>query len=252
MQSDQDAKRLASLGTPGERIHLTGNLKFDQEISPSGSELTEYFRTRFAISPDKPLILAASTHEPEDRYVIGALESELGHSCRLMIAPRHPERFEDVAAILRATSYSVSRRSESKAHDDRLADVILLDSIGELRAVYPLAEIVFVGGSLIPHGGQSVFEPAVEGRAIVTGPYTSNFQAVVTGLIEEKAIRQTRLAPDESQISERLYEEFIELLENKQLRSDLGTRAANVMKANRGATSKTIDHLMAAFLLRNN
>ena len=93
---------------------------------------------------------------------------------------------------------------------DKDADVILLDTIGELRSAYPLAEIVFVGGSLIPHGGQSILEPAAEGKAIVTGPYTHNFYAVVTEFLENDAIRQTPEAPDDGQVSERLYEAFID------------------------------------------
>lgn len=235
MQGDKDAERIKRLGIGAEKVHITGNLKFEQAAGDQ-AELTDAFRTRFGITPDKPLIIAASTHDPEERSVIDSLEGELSHSCRLMIVPRHPERFDAVASLLDKFSYSFARRSSPPSDGDKTADIILLDSIGELRAAYPLAEIVFVGGSLIPHGGQSVLEPAADGKAIVTGPHTENFDAVVKEFLENGAIRQTSQA--------RLREEFIMLLENKEARRSLGENASAVMgKANREASQKTVDLL---------
>jgi 3-deoxy-D-manno-octulosonic-acid transferase len=108
-----------------------------------------------------------------------------------MIVPRHPERFDAVEELLANSPYSFVRRTAEGSENDKSADVILLDSIGELRSAYPLAEIVFVGGSLIPHGGQSILEPAIEGKAIVTGPYTHNFESVVKEFLNKDAIIQT-------------------------------------------------------------
>lgn len=174
MQGQNDADRLISLGMPAAKTKVTGNLKFDQPLSEIDAELTDHFRSRFGITSAKPLIIAASTHEPEEQYVLESLDGEIGHTCRLLLAPRHPERFDEVENLLRNTNYSFVRRRSEPSIADSAADIILLDSIGELRAVYPLAEIVFVGGSLIPHGGQSVIEPAMAGKAIITGPYTAN------------------------------------------------------------------------------
>ena len=130
--------------------------------------------------------------------------------------------------------------------------MILLDTIGELRDVYPLAEIVFVGGSLIPHGGQSMLEPAAHGKAIVTGPHTSNFDAVAKEFLEGAALRQTPIAPDDHQTSERLYEEFTMLLENEQLRRELGQNAAAVMnKYDRKATVRTVQFLSEILMTGN-
>jgi 3-deoxy-D-manno-octulosonic-acid transferase len=245
MQNDADAVRLIGLGMQTDRVSITGNLKFEQDALEPHNPLTREFGTRFGISSDKPLIIAASTHEPEERWVLQSLEGELGISCRLMVAPRHPERFDTVAKLLREfRGDKFVRRSQQPSTADEHADVILLDSIGELRSAYPLAEIVFVGGSLIPHGGQSVLEPAAEGKAIVTGPYTHNFDAVIMEFLENEAIRQTTEASDDSHVSERLREDFMILLENPELRAQLGTNAAAVMrKANRNATAKTIDRL---------
>jgi 3-deoxy-D-manno-octulosonic-acid transferase len=241
MQTEADAKRIIDLGMDPDRVALTGNLKFEQPPLEDDTTLTEEFRQRFAVSSDKPLIVAASTHDPEERLVLDALDGELGHSCRLLIAPRHPQRFDAVEKLLRGSPYSYVRRSSTPSTGDREADIILLDSIGELRAAYPLAEIVFVGGSLIPHGGQSVLEPAAEGKAIVTGPYTANFDAVVREFHENDAIRQTQATDSDDEISERLYEEFTLLLENKDRRAELGRNAGALMsRSGRDVTSKTI------------
>jgi 3-deoxy-D-manno-octulosonic-acid transferase len=242
MQSERDAKRIIELGIDRGKVAVTGNLKFEQSPSEADAELTEKFRTRFAIFADKPLVIAASTHDPEERYVIESLNGELSRSCRLLIAPRHPERFDAVEKLIRDSPYSFVRRSAERSDADQNADIILLDSIGELRAAYPLAEIVFVGGSLIPHGGQSVIEPAAEGKAIVTGPYTSNFDAVVKEFLANKAIRQTPEASDENHIAERLHGEFVDLLEHADKRAELAKNAATVMsRANREATNATVD-----------
>lgn len=244
MQAGKDAERIKELGIIDEKVVVTGNLKFEQSTRSGESELAKAFRSRFAISPERPLIIAASTHEPEERLVIESLEGVLGYSCRLMIAPRHPERFERVAELIRKSAYTFVRRTDAPSENDPKATIILLDTIGELRDAYPLAEIVFVGGSLIPHGGQSVIEPAAEGKAIVTGPYTQNFEAVMQEFHEHKAIRQTPVAPDDSQISERLYEEFTELLQNREIRLELGRNAASVMgHSNRSAISQTIESI---------
>ena len=244
MQADKDAARLIDLGMDRAKVSVTGNLKFEQVASASDGELTEYFRRRFAISPDKPLIIAASTHEPEERYVIESLADQLGHSCRLMLVPRHPERFDVVEKLLRDLPYIGVRRTAAESDADQDADVILLDTIGELRAAYPLAEIVFVGGSLVPHGGQSILEPAVEGKAIVTGPYTSNFDGVVKEFLENDAIRQTLPAQDARAITEQLHQQFVQLLDNKTAREQLGRDAAAVMvRSNQNAAADTVRRL---------
>ena len=243
-QSQKDADRFKKLGVDSGKIQITGNLKFEQKISPVEGDLTEEFRRRFGIDGNKPLIVAASTHEPEERYVVEALDGVLPYDCRLLIAPRHPERFEAVAKFLKEIGYTKVRRSSPPAESDSVADIILLDSIGELRAAYPLADIVFVGGSLIPHGGQSVLEPAAEGKAIVTGPYTHNFESILSEFLENDALIQTPEAPQDFQIPERLYEAFTMLLGNKPRRDELGRNAKSLMeRASGDATERTVSEL---------
>src|SRR6185295_16972496 len=134
-------------------------------------------------------------------------KSSKGNLPRLMIAPRHPERFDEIAELLKSTGFTWVRRSEKESSRDKTAEVILLDSIGELRAAYPLADIVFVGGSLVPHGGQSIFEPAEGGRAIVTGFHTTNFEAAVKEFLDEKALIQLPVLADDA-VAARLAEVF--------------------------------------------
>ena len=251
MQATPDAKRIQDLGVTAAKICVTSNLKFETTTASTENALTEQFRERFLLTSDKPLIVAASTHEPEERWIIESLNGELGSSCRLLIAPRHPERFEDVAKLLESLNYSFIRRTQAETADDINAEVILLDSIGELRAVYPLAEIVFVGGSLIPHGGQSVIEPALHGKAIVTGPYTRNFDTIVKEFLENDAILQTPEQRHDYEITERLYEALVNyLLEDEKRRRRLGENAAAVVgRSNRDASQLTIESLKSLLSL---
>jgi 3-deoxy-D-manno-octulosonic-acid transferase len=245
MQTNADATRLMSLGARASKVKVTGNLKFDHDASAGESGLTAEFRERFGITPEAPLIIAASTHEPEEKWVLAAFDTVVKSSGknppRLLIAPRHPERFDRVADAIRNMDFCYVRRSESPSELDRTAEVILLDSIGELRAAYPLAEVVFVGGSLIAHGGQSVFEPAAAGKAIVTGPHTSNFDEAVKEFVENKALVQLDVDGEDS-IS-KIAAEFSRLLGAPSERQRLGRNALTIMKQRGGAVSKSLDYL---------
>jgi 3-deoxy-D-manno-octulosonic-acid transferase len=244
MQSNADAKRLMALGAHPGKVKVTGNIKFDQSYEQS--DLTETFRERFAISKDAPLIVAASTHAPEESWILEAFKllwkDSLENLPRLLIAPRHPERFAEVAEIIKETGFEWVRRSEKPSERDKRAEIMLLDSIGELRAVYPLAEIVFVGGSLIPHGGQSILEPAAAAKAIVTGFYTMNFAAAVKEFLDKQALVQLP-ATNEQSVADDLAEVFTELLNGAEKRAELAANALEVMRKNRGATAKTIENL---------
>ncbi len=246
MQTNADAKRLLSFGIRGTKVKVTGNIKFDQIVDETQGRRSDQFRDRFAISPDAPLIIAASTHAPEERLILDAFKrtykSSTGKLPRLMIAPRHPERFAEVVRLIRGTAFQWVRRTELPSARDGSADVILLDSIGELRIVYPLAEIVFVGGSLIPHGGQNILEPAIAGKAIVTGFHTANFKAAVDEFLSKDAIFQLEDIA-ERDIPEKLAEVFSELLSDQDRRAFLAKNALKVMVENRGATSKTIESI---------
>jgi len=251
MQNGADAKRLLGLGTRDTRVKVTGNIKFDQAFDETESALTEELSGRFAVSKDAPLIVAASTHAPEEQWILQAFaetrKNSKANPPRLLIAPRHPERFAEVEELIKASGFDWAKRSAERSNRDEAAEVILLDSIGELRAVYPLSEIVFVGGSLIPHGGQSVLEPAIAERAIVTGFYTMNFAEIVKEFLAQDALIQLPNLP-ESEIPEKLAEVLSQLLEDVERRRKLAKNAFDVMKNNRGATEKTIEYIKS-FLL---
>ena len=150
-----------------------------------------------------------------------------------------------MAALVKESGFDWVLRSEAPSGRDKTAEVILLDSIGELRAAYALAEIVFVGGSLIPHGGQSILEPGTAGKAIVTGHHTANFQAVVKEFLDKKALIQLPDLNEKSVVPE-LTKTFSELLQDAKRRETLGNNASTVVNKNRGATAKTIEHIKDA------
>ncbi|MEP6789343.1 MAG: 3-deoxy-D-manno-octulosonic acid transferase [Acidobacteriota bacterium] len=246
MQEEVDAERMLSLGIAPEKVKITGNLKFDHDLDEQETALTAVFRERFEITPDAPLIIAASTHSREEGWILAAFKeiwkSSTNSLPRLMIVPRHPERFPEVGELLKKTGFTWVRRSEAESNRDKMAEIILLDSIGELRAAYPLAEIVFVGGSLIPHGGQSIYEPASAGKAIVTGPFTSNFDAAVTEFLNRDALVQMSRVAEEDIVT-KLEITLSELLNNVERRRLLGSNALEVMNNNRGAVAKTLEYL---------
>src|SRR5215203_1415929 len=243
-QTNADAARLSALGLPPERLRVTGNVKFDIE-EMAASPLTEELRRRFRIDKDRPLVVAASTHAPEERVALESLK--LLHSDakrpRLLVAPRHPERFGEVASLIEASGLSWARRTDAPRESDAACDLILLDSIGELRAVYPLAEVVFVGGSVAPVGGHNVLEPALAARAVVTGPHTFNFKAIVAALLERDALVQLPETQGPPADALSLARALRGLLDDEVRRRRTGERARAVLEENRGATARTVELL---------
>lgn len=254
MQDEKDAKRLERLGVAAEKIKVTGNIKFDQKHDEAEIDFSRKFEERFGVSKNAPLIVAASTHAPEEQWILEAFanvrQKVKKNLPRLLIAPRHPERFDEVAKLAREAGFNVVRRSQKITERDSSAEVVLLDSIGELRAVYHLAEIVFVGGSLIPHGGQSFLEPALARKAIVTGFYTINFAAVTKEFVAQNALVQMPQL-NENDIARKLAETFLNLLQDTKMRETLAANAFRVMEKNRGAAAKTIE-LLKPLLQKSN
>lgn len=250
MQDKADATRMMSLGARGSKVRVTGNLKFDHDLTAEETALTGELRERFGISAEAPLIISASTHPHEEKWVLDAFrevwKSSPTRLPRLMIAPRHPERFAEVAELIKNSGFSWVRRSEAPSGRDAEAEVILLDSIGELRAAYPLAEIVFVGGSLVPHGGQSIYEPAAAGRAIITGPHTANFAPAVKAFLGRSALVQIGEQADTA-IAGALAAEIGRLLSSPEDRHRMGSNALTVMDSNRGSVDRTLEYLMPLF-----
>lgn len=245
MQTDSDASRLRKLGMDADKTFVSGNMKFDAGTVPINDSLSAEFRKRFKLTDNTPLILAASTHAPEEVIFINTLRQSISRSeskPRLMIAPRHPERFSEVADLLRASGLRWTRRTARKDPSDAHTEVVLLDSIGELQSAYSLASIVFVGGSIANTGGHNILEPAAVGAAVITGPHTYNFQLVAETFVEAGAIIQIHPMSDSAAIIE-LGNLISELLADPVRRQQLGARARSLVAQNRGATDRTIDLL---------
>ncbi len=250
MQTDSDAARIAALGLDAKRIRISGNIKFDSEEQTHEQALTDELRRRFQFQEGRPLIIAASTHAPEERLLLEAFrrlhqaqdERRAAARPRLLIAPRHPERFAEVALLLAASGFTWTRRSATPDAHDATCDVVLLDSIGELRATYPLAELVFVGGSLAPVGGHNVLEPALAARCIVTGAHTSNFAHIIRTFLEQEALVQLPALSD-AEAPTALARVFGELLADAGARRRAGERARRTLEQSRGATARTIEML---------
>ncbi len=244
MQTEADAERIRALGLPRARVKVAGNIKFDTKEERGEQMLTAELRRRFRFDGSRPLIVAASTHAPEERIVLDAyrrLSSALaGKRPRLLLAPRHPERFDEVASRIEASGIAWVRRSASPHEvSDTDADVVLLDTIGELRAVYTLADIVFVGGSIARTGGHNVLEPAAAAKCVVTGAHTFNFASIVSSFHAQQALVQ--LPPlDEAEAPEALARVLGDLLADDERRQRIGERAHAALEQNRGATTRTI------------
>jgi 3-deoxy-D-manno-octulosonic-acid transferase len=166
---------------------------------------------------------------------------------RLLLAPRHPERFNDVAELILQSGFRLRRRTEP-ADKTGTADILLLDTLGELAAAYRFATVAFVGGSLVRHGGHSIMEPALYSRAIVTGPSMENFRGIVDEFRKERAIRQISAEQEDRELQvDQLSNEFIDLLRNAGAREALGRNALSLLEKNRGAAGFTADRISSIF-----
>jgi 3-deoxy-D-manno-octulosonic-acid transferase len=235
-QTETDATRLRALGCRTEIVTVAGNLKFDVRATKE-AEATRLLK---GLSPLPRFLVAGSTLEGEEAALIAAGPSLAGFDPGLVIviAPRHPERFEAVAALLEASGLPWIRRSAWKAQapDDQKppagVQVVLLDTIGELASVYSIAGVAFVGGSLVPAGGHNPLEPAQFGVPIVMGPHYVNFRAITEDLLARQAIRiATR---------EELAQALDGLLANPAEAKAMGERARQVFEEQAGATRRCV------------
>ena len=234
-QTPQDSARLQSIGAKAQRVQVTGNLKFDMTL-PSPPPIVERLRQSLAAQGAGPVLVCGSTVEGEEPLLLKAFENlRVAHPRALMIlAPRRPERFDQVAILLRQLDIRSFRRSQW--HGEPLAGgVLLVDSIGELAALYALADVAFVGGSLVPRGGHNIIEPAQHGVAIVTGNHTENFRDIVALFKSRDGVRIVGMAE--------LPLTLMQLLADDAERRALGRRAQETMRSQLGATLRTLQAL---------
>jgi 3-deoxy-D-manno-octulosonic-acid transferase len=238
-QTEEDSIRLESIGAAPNRVQVTGNLKFDVNLPPP-PPIVATLRKSLAGSGAGPVLVCGSTVEGEEPLLLKAFENVLVANPRavMMLAPRHPERFDTVAALLTQMELPFLRRTlwndiaaESMNTDPLVGGVLLIDTIGELAALYALADIAFVGGSLVPHGGHNIIEPAQYGVAIVVGNHTENFRDIVSLFQSQDAVRIVGVAE--------LPLALMELLANPAERAALGQRAAETLRSQSGTAAGT-------------
>jgi 3-deoxy-D-manno-octulosonic-acid transferase len=236
-QSEEDARRLVQIGAPAERVHVGGNLKF--EVKPAERpEILDPFVAAVKREEIGPVLVAGSTLEGEEAMLIDCIRQIAARYpyALMVLAPRHPQRFETVAGLLVASGLGWQRRSQWDGRHALAGGVFLLDSIGELASFYEFADLAFVGGSLVPKGGHNVLEAAEFGTAILVGPHTENFRDIIGVFQKAGALRVVT--------PESLTSTVFELLQDDAERAGLGQRALAVMTQQQGATGRTITALL--------
>jgi 3-deoxy-D-manno-octulosonic-acid transferase len=239
-QSAVDAERFVTIGAAPDRVTAIGNLKFDAQ-PPALGEFAARLEGALVSAARRPILVAGSTMPgEEDRILQAWREVQPEHSSGLLIlAPRHPARFESVAALLAARGVKAVRRTQLASTDAGLAtqlessEVLLLDTIGELAGVFGLADVVFIGGSLVPTGGHNVLEPAYWSKPILFGPHMHNFRDIAHWLISQGAAVQVAGASD-------LAAQLSVLFRDADRRARLGQAARRVLDSQRGATERAL------------
>jgi 3-deoxy-D-manno-octulosonic-acid transferase len=235
-QTEEDHRRLIEIGAPEAKVSVVGNLKFDV-APPTPPPIVASLRESFDRSGAGPILVCGSTLEDEEGSLLSAFRNILANYPKavMILAPRHPERFDEVANLVEKLGFRMLRRSLWSG-EPLTGAVFLVDSIGELAALYSLATIAFVGGSLVPRGGHNILEPALHGVAIATGNHYENFRDVVNFFASRNAVRIVGLAE--------MPLVFMELIENAGDRATLGRNALAALESQRGATERTVAALL--------
>ncbi len=233
-QTDADADRLASLG--GQAISVMGNLKYDitppEEMLIRGNQLRELFGVQ------RKIFLVASTRDGEELAILEAVSHAALGNMLLVIVPRHPQRFDEVANLIHKMNFSLQRRSDN-APVHASTQVVLGDSMGEMFAYYAACDLAFIGGSLLPFGGQNLIEACAVGKPVLIGPHTYNFAqaselAVAAGAAQRVADAGALVASVKS------------LFENPELMHTMGMQAQHFVRTNQGATERALHVIDAA------
>jgi len=235
-QTEEDRQRLTEIGAAETKITVAGNLKFDV-APPPAPKIVASLRESFSHSGAGPILVCGSTLEDEEGSLLSTFRSILANHPKavMILAPRHPERFAEVAELVEKLGVRMWRRSLWSG-ESLAGGVFLADSIGELAALYSLATVAFVGGSLVPRGGHNILEPALYGVPIVTGNHYENFRDVVNFFASRNAVRIVGLAE--------LPLVFMELIDNGGERTTLGRNALAALESQRGATDRTVAALL--------
>ncbi len=239
-QTSEYADRLRQLGADPQRVSVTGSVKFDGVLTDRTNAATAELRSLFQIADDEIVFIAGSTQSPEERMALDTWAG-LRERCpklRLLLVPRHRERFDEVATLVLDSGAAVCRRSMLSSGEPIPSDaVLLLDTIGELSAGWGLADIAFVGGSFGSRGGQNMLEPAAFGAAVMFGPNTSNFRDIANRFLEVGGAARVHSA-------EEMAQQVTEFVMNPDRRREYGLAAQQLVTAQSGALSRTTELLV--------
>ncbi|GAL22041.1 lipid IVA 3-deoxy-D-manno-octulosonic acid transferase [Vibrio maritimus] len=239
-QFEADAERFIRLGVEKSRILVTGSIKFDITVKPETQTDGDHLRS--ILGPDRPVWVAASTHEGEEEKVLSAHQALIKNqpNALLLLVPRHPERFNRVEQLCNETGFSVERKSLTHQLISPSTSVFLGDTMGEMMTYLAASDLCFMGGSLIGNkvGGHNVLEPAALGTACITGPSYFNFTQVVEQMLNAQAIE---VVNEEHQLADILEA----LMQNPKRREALEHSAKQVVKQSQGAINQTLDELMS-------
>ncbi len=246
VRTEQDAARFAEAGVAPDRLKVTGNIKFDQNYREIPEDERREFLAQLGITEETPVLTAASTHRGEEEIVLRAfLEIKKQFpTAFLILAPRHPERAEEVERLLAVHGVKWVRRSRLTEGKNRYRpEVLLLDTLGELGLAYSLSRISFVGGSLVPVGGHNVLEAAAQGKPVFYGPYMHNFH-------DSKELLEEAGAGVTVGNARELAEKFLRYAPDRNFLAEAGRKARQVVEANRGAACRTAKILQDYFTRR--
>jgi len=237
MQAEPHAERIRAMGAPASRVSVTGNLKFD---ALDGGRPKERLARIILSEPARPIVVAGSTVPGEEEIVLKALHlaREKAPNIGLILAPRHPDRFSEVPAIVEAAGFRCVRRTDIEPGQWKSGDVLLLDTLGELASVYSLATVAFVGGSLVPQGGHNMLEVSASGVPVLTGPNVQNFQEIANEFHREGALIFVKDAAE-------MAREIVSFVTDKARRDEVGGKGRALIEPNRGALGRTVDGLSA-------
>ena len=245
MQTDIDARRIIDIGAPRDRVVTVGNLKFDQSLPIVTAEEKSEFYKMLYVNEEQKIFIAGSTHRGEEDSILDIFQTlKKSHpDLILILAPRHPERFNEVAQLITRYGLRDIKRTALKGQTQTNPyDVMLLDTIGELSKLYSIGTIIFVGGSLVPIGGHNVLEPAVHKKAVLFGPHMDNFLEISSHLMKNGGGLQVHTR-------EELLTHAQKLLSDDTLRTDLGEKAFEIISPNQGAIEKAME-IIETFIAR--
>jgi len=241
VQSDLDRERLVGLGADSAKVEVAGNLKYEIGLPGEIEARTQTYGKLMGLLPDRFVVVAGSTMRDEEPLVLAAFEA-LRATCpeaMLVIAPRHPERFREVEKLLSDGLVAFVKRSDlniGSSSAGQKQHVVLLDSMGELATLYALADVVFIGGSLVPTGGHNILEPALFRKPILFGPSMSNFREMSEYFLRQQAAVQVKDSGE-------LGKELVRLYRDANLRGFIGDRAYAILMANRGAAERIVNRI---------